>query len=162
MGPIDITKDFANATMVVTTEFDHPLEQVWQLWADPRKLERWWGPPTYPATVTEHDLRPGGSVRYHMTGPEGDSFPGGWAVLAVAEPHSLDVEDVFLNDDGTVNRNLPVSRMEVRLVATATDGTAMTVTSRYASADAMQQVIDMGVEQGLRGAMSQIEAILAG
>ena len=44
-------------------------ERVWQLWADPRQLERWWGPPTYPATFTQHDLAPGGHVEYHMTGP---------------------------------------------------------------------------------------------
>lgn len=161
MGPIDITKDFDTSTMVVTTEFDQPVEQVWQLWADPRKLERWWGPPTYPASVTDHELRPGGTVRYHMTGPEGDKYRGGWTVLAVDGPHALDVEDVFINDDGTVNHDLPTSRMEVRLASTEAGGTAMTVTSRYASAQAMQQVIDMGVEEGLRGAMSQIEAVLA-
>jgi uncharacterized protein YndB with AHSA1/START domain len=160
MGPIDITKNFADCTMVVTTEFDHPLDHVWQLWADPRKLERWWGPPSYPATVTDHDLRPGGRVRYHMTSPEGERYLGGWSVVSVDAPHSLDVDDVFLDEDGTVNDELPTTRMEVRLVTTATGGTAPTVTARYASAEAMQQVIEMGVEEGLRGAMSQIEDVL--
>jgi uncharacterized protein YndB with AHSA1/START domain len=162
MGPIDITKDFDTSTMVVTTEFDHAVEVVWQLWSDPRKLERWWGPPTYPATVTDHEFQAGGTVRYHMTGPAGDKFQGGWTVLAVEAPHALDVEDVFINDDGTVNKELPTTRMEVRLAPTAAGGTAMRVTSHYASADAMQQVLDMGVEEGLRGAMSQIESVLAG
>ena len=46
-------------TMTITAEFDAPIERVWQLWADPRQLERWWGPPTYPATVVDHDLSPG-------------------------------------------------------------------------------------------------------
>ncbi len=45
-------------TMTLEAEFDASPERVWQLWADPRQLERWWGPPTYPATVTTHDLRP--------------------------------------------------------------------------------------------------------
>ena len=130
--------------------------------ADPRKLERWWGPPTYPASVTDHEFREGGAVRYHMTGPEGDTYRGGWTVLSVDAPSALDVEDVFINDDGTVNDGLPAARMEIRLAPTSSGGTAMTVTSRYASAEAMQQVLDMGVEEGLRGAMSQIEAVLAG
>ena len=54
-----------------------PIARVWALWADPRKLERWWGPPTFPATVLEHDLRPGGKVSYYMTSPEGESTTDG-------------------------------------------------------------------------------------
>jgi uncharacterized protein YndB with AHSA1/START domain len=50
-------------------EFDASPDRVWQLWADPRQLERWWGPADLPATVTAHDLRSGGRVDYHMTGP---------------------------------------------------------------------------------------------
>ena len=58
---------------VVTAEIgiDAPPERVWDLWADPRKLERWWGPPFWPATFTAHDLAPGSHVEYHMTGPTG-------------------------------------------------------------------------------------------
>ena len=52
----NVEKDPATLTMVVTAEFRAPVERVWQLWADPRQLERWWGPPTYPATVVDHDL----------------------------------------------------------------------------------------------------------
>ena len=54
-------------TMTLTAEFDATPERVWDLWADPRKLERWWGPPTYPATFTAHDLAVGSHVVYHMT-----------------------------------------------------------------------------------------------
>jgi uncharacterized protein YndB with AHSA1/START domain len=53
-----IRKDPGSRTMTLDAEFDAAPERVWQLWADPRQLERWWGPPTYPATVDRHDLRP--------------------------------------------------------------------------------------------------------
>ena len=72
MSVTNVTKDPEALTMSITSRFDAPVERVWQVWADPRRLERWWGPPTYPATVTEHDLAVGGRVRYFMTGPEGD------------------------------------------------------------------------------------------
>ena len=65
-----VRKDPKTLTMVLTAEFDASPERVWELWADPRQLERWWGPPTYPATFTTHDLTPGSHVEYHMTGPE--------------------------------------------------------------------------------------------
>ena len=51
--------------------------RVWQLWADPRLLERWWGPPGFPATFEHHDLTPGGTITYFMSGPDGgDRFDG--------------------------------------------------------------------------------------
>lgn len=55
-----VTTDHANATCVVAAEYDADPDRVWRLWSDPRQLERWWGPPTYPATVTDHDLTAGG------------------------------------------------------------------------------------------------------
>ena len=51
MTVTNVHKDPEALTMTITAEFDAPVERVWQLWADPRQLERWWGPPTYPATV---------------------------------------------------------------------------------------------------------------
>jgi hypothetical protein len=75
MTVTDVRKDPAALTMTVASEWDAPIARVWQLWADPRKLERWWGPPTYPATVVEHDLRPGGKVSYFMTSPRGRAAP---------------------------------------------------------------------------------------
>jgi uncharacterized protein YndB with AHSA1/START domain len=76
-----IRKDPRALTMTIDAEFDASPERVWQLWADPRQLERWWGPPTYPATFTRHDLAPGSRVEYHMTGPEGDQPHGYWDIV---------------------------------------------------------------------------------
>jgi len=53
MSVTSIEKDFDRLTLVVVADFDATPERVWQLWADPRKLERWWGPPSYPATVQQ-------------------------------------------------------------------------------------------------------------
>src|SRR3954447_520711 len=71
MTVTNVSKDPAAATMAVTAEFDASTEAVWQLWADPRLLERWWGPPTYPATMVDHDLVAGGRAAYYMTRPHG-------------------------------------------------------------------------------------------
>jgi len=80
MTVTSVHKDPATLTMTLTAEFDATPERVWDLWADPRKLERWWGPPTYPATFTRHDLAVGSHVEYHMTGPSGDQPRGYWDI----------------------------------------------------------------------------------
>jgi len=160
MTEIDIRKDVAALTLTVTARFEAPVERVWQIFADPRQLERWWGPPTYPATVVDHELVPGGRVSYFMTGPEGDKHAGWWQVLSVEAPHSLEVEDGFADDSGQPNPDLPVTRMRTTLEADGS-GTVLRTVSTFPSLAAMEQMVEMGMVEGIREAVSQIPAILA-
>ncbi len=157
---LTIDKDLEAATLTVVATFDHPVEKVWDLYADPRKLERWWGPPTYPATVVEHDLRPGGVVRYFMTSPEGERFHGRWDVDAVDEGKGFETRDGFADADGNLVDGMPVSTMVYTLEATDT-GARMTCVARYASTEDLAKVLEMGMEEGLAASMGQMEAVLA-
>jgi uncharacterized protein YndB with AHSA1/START domain len=156
-----VRKDANALTMTLDAEFDASPERVWQLWADPRQLERWWGPPTYPATFTKHDLAPGSRIEYHMTGPEGDQPKGFWDVLETDPPHRLVLRDGFANDDGTPNDAFGVSVMRMTIVSVGDGRTRMSIESRFSTAQAMEQVLAMGMEEGLTQAVGQIDAILA-
>jgi uncharacterized protein YndB with AHSA1/START domain len=161
MTVTDVRKDTDNLTMTLNAEFDASPERVWELWADPRQLERWWGPPTYPATFTKHALAPGSRVEYHMTGPEGDQPKGFWDVVEVAPPRRLVVHDGFRNDDGTDNTDMPTGEFRVTIAEAGDGRTRMSIESRYASPEAMEQLLAMGEEEGLTEAVGQIDAILA-
>ena len=156
-----IRKDPQARTMTLDAEFDATPERVWQLWADPRQLERWWGPPTYPATFTKHDLTPGSRVEYHMSGPEGDQPKGYWDVIEADAPGHLVVRDGFANADGTPNEEMPSGEMRVTIEALGSGRTRMSIVSIFPSAEAMEQLLAMGQEEGLREAVGQIDAILA-
>jgi len=161
MSVTSIDKDLDSLTMTVTAEFDVTADRAWQLWADPRQLERWWGPPTYPATVEEHDLRPGGKVTYFMTGPEGDTPRGYWDVLEVQAPRMLTVKDGFADDDGTPLDGMGITGMRMDIVDRAGGGVVMTLTSTFSSLESLEQMLAMGMEEGLREAMGQIDGLLA-
>ena len=156
-----VRKDPQALTMTMEAEFDASPERVWQLWADPRQLDRWWGPPTYPATFTKHDLTPGSRVEYHMTGPEGDQPRGYWDIQEVQPPHRLVVVDGFANDDGTPNDDFPTGEMRVNIERIGEGRTRMSIESIFPSTEAMEQLLAMGQEQGMVEAMGQIDAILA-
>jgi uncharacterized protein YndB with AHSA1/START domain len=156
-----VRKDTDNLTMTLDAEFDASPERVWQLWADPRQLERWWGPPTYPATVTSHALRPGGRVEYHMTGPEGDEAHGYWEIVEADAPRRLVFRDGFANADGTPNSDLPLNEARVSIAEIGEGRTRMTIQTIFPDAAAMEQLIAMGMEEGLNEAVGQIDAILA-
>jgi uncharacterized protein YndB with AHSA1/START domain len=160
MTVTDVTTDRTALSLTLTAEYSAPPEHVWRLWADPRLLERWWGPPTYPATVVEHDLRPGGRVTYFMTSPEGEKYHGYWDVREVDGPRGLTFEDGFADADGAPNPAMPTNRSSVSISAVDGTTTRMVVTSVYPSQEAMEQLIAMGMEEGLRLAVGQTDDLL--
>jgi len=162
MTVTNVEKDFDNATMTIVSEFDAEPERVWQMWADPRLLEKWWGPPTYPATVVDHDLSPGGVVTYYMTGPEGDQPWGRWDVKTVDEPHLIEVEDSFAEEGGARNTDMPSGRMRIEIeeIEGSPGRTRMSITSAHDTADQLREMIEMGQEEGMKQSLAQIDALL--
>ena len=160
MPVTDITKDLDTRTIVITAQFAAPVERVWGIYADPRQLERIWGPPTYPATFVEHELTPGTMSRYYMTGPDGSRSGGWWRIVAVDEPRSFTFEDGFANEDFTPDTSLPVG-INTYSFSSHDDGTRAVYEAVYPSVEALQQVLDMGMVEGATGAINQIDAFLA-
>jgi uncharacterized protein YndB with AHSA1/START domain len=156
-----VRKDPERLTLTIEAEFDASVERIWQLWADPRKLERWWGPPTYPATFTKHDLAPGSRIEYHMTGPAGEQPYGYWDVLEVEPPRRILLRGGCANGDGTPNTDTPIYTIRVSIEEVTPGRTRMSIENVFPSAEAMEQVLAMGTDEGQSQAVSQIEAILA-
>src|SRR5919108_2981879 len=93
MPVTDVQQDLDSLTLTIPADFAAPVQRIWQVYADPRQLEKVWGPPTYPATVVDHDLRPGGRTTYFMTGPEGDKHAGYWQITAGGGARSLSLHN---------------------------------------------------------------------
>jgi uncharacterized protein YndB with AHSA1/START domain len=159
MTVTSVDKDYDNLTVTLIADFEAPIDQVWDLWSDPRKLERWWGPPGYPATFEKHDLTPGGEVTYFMTGPEGDTHRGIWRVTAVDQSTSLEFTDAFADSDGRPKADEPGHSVTVRLTE-RDGGTRMEMRSRFESREDMDKLVDMGMVEGLQEAIGQMDALL--
>ena len=159
MPVTDVQHDPDNLTLTITADFAAPVERIWQVYADPRQLEKVWGPPTYPATVVNHDLTPGGRMTYYMTGPEGDKHAGYWQITTVDEPRGFSFDDGFADLDFNPRPELPVST-NVYTFTAHDGGTRATYVSTYESAEALQQVLDMGVVEGATSAINQIDDLV--
>ena len=160
MPVTDVQQDLDNLTLTITAEFAAPVQRIWQVFADPRQLEKVWGPPTYPATVVDHDLTPGGRTTYYMTGPEGEKYAGYWEVTAVDEPSSFSFLDGFADEEFNPKPEMPVSK-NVYTFVEHNGGTRAVCVSTYESAEALQQVLEMGVLEGASEAINQIDALVA-
>jgi uncharacterized protein YndB with AHSA1/START domain len=160
MSIISVEKDFESLSLTLTAAFDAPIERVWQLWSDPRQLERWWGPPTHPATVEKHDLAPGGEVTYVMTGPGGEKSGGWWRITSVDAPRSLEFTDGFANQDGTPKAEVPTTAVQVRLIEQE-GGTRMELRFIFESNEYMEQLERWGAFEVFPQSVGQMDAVLA-
>lgn len=160
MTVISTQKNAEALSFTVVAEFDAGVERVWQVWEDPRKLERWWGPPTWPATFVSHDFVPGGKASYYMTGPDGEKGWGWWRFTAIESPQRLEFDDGFADENGDPDLSMGTSHAVMELEA-IDNRTRMTIVSTFDSAESLEKVLAMGMEEGMKQALGQIDAILA-
>ena len=159
MPVTDITTDAENLTMTVTADFAASVERLWNAFTTPAQLERFWGPPGWPATFTAWDHTVGGRAIYTMHGPRGETSTGSWEFLAINEPRSFEVMDTFADEHGNALDGFPSMRMTFTFERTA-EGSRMVNTSYFTSTEALEQVIAMGAVEGTRMAMAQLDAVL--
>ena len=114
----------------------------------------------YPATVTEHDLAPGGTVAYAMTGPEGERHGGWFRVRAVDPPHNLELDAGFADADGNAIPETPTAVIRVALSEPAAGGTQMEITVAWASDEGMEWMLATGTDAGMTAAVGQIDTLL--
>jgi len=150
-----VTKDAAKLTLTVVGDYPVPQQRLWDAFADPRQLERFWGPPFAPATFTRHDMKVGGRAEYFLTLPDGKKWSGSWKFTVVNPISSFEAHD---GEDNAEDENMP-SSMKFTFEATPT-GSRMTCVTQFPSVEAMEQVA-MGMEEGLRAAMPQLDEVLA-
>jgi uncharacterized protein YndB with AHSA1/START domain len=158
MSVSSVEKDYDSLTLTLVADFDAPIERVWQLWADPRLLERWWGPPTHPATVESHDLRPGGEVTYVMNGPGGADSRGWWRVTSVEPPESLEFTDGFADRYGTPIET-PITAVKMRLTE-HDGGTRMEVRFIFESREHMERLDRGGAFEVFPQSLGQMDVLL--
>lgn len=159
MTAITSTTDAEHLTLTVVAEFEASPMQVWDVWEDPRKLERWWGPPTYPATFSRHEFVAGGQCRYHMTGPTGDQPRGWWQIDLLDPPNRIEFLNGLAGDDGEPIPGIEPMAGVVTFEATES-GTRMTALTHFLDTAQMERMLSMGMEEGMRGAVGQIPGIL--
>ena len=147
-----VAKNLDQLTLTIEADFPVPQQRLWDAWADPRQLERFWGPPFAPSTFTHHDFTVGGRAEYFLTGPNGEKWSGSWKFTAV------DPIDSFEAEDGDGDTGDGPASMTFAFGTTPT-GSRLTIVVRFADVEAMEQTTP-GMEEGLRAGMPQLDALL--
>jgi uncharacterized protein YndB with AHSA1/START domain len=159
MSVIRVEKDLDNLSLTLFAEFDAPIDRVWQLWADPRQLERWWSPPSHSSTFTEHELTAGARTTYFMTGPDGEKHHGSWRIEEADPPHRLRIKDDDVDAEGNPEDGGPTA---MTVTIAETNGTAtMSIQTHFGDRESMEQTIETGFEQGMTEMLNGLDPLLA-
>ena len=160
MPVTEMVSNAADLTLKIVADYPVSVERLWEAYADPRQIERFWGPEGRPATFVRHDLSAGGKSHYYMTGPDGTQHHGWWRYITVEPYKTIEVEDGFGEDADAATTKMPSMRMVFSFSKTATGSRFESVTY-FPSLEAMEELVKMGMVEGTKSAMSQIDAVLA-
>lgn len=79
-----------HATDIISTRLvDASREEVFEAFADPEKLAKWWGPQGFTNTFAEFDFTPGGLWRFTMHAPDGSDYPNESEFLEIVPPEKI-------------------------------------------------------------------------
>ena len=148
-----------DALLIVERTFDGPTDLVWRTWTEADLLDQWWAPLPWKAVTKHMDFREGGYWHYCMQGPEGQKHWGKANYLEIVVEEFFRAEDVFCDEEGHENTDLPGSRWHVLFTGTATT-TTVKVTTAFDSKEAMKQLIAMGVKEGSSMAHRNLDQLL--
>lgn len=84
-----VQTDTADREIVITRTFDAPRDLVFKLWTDPKHVIHWYGPKGFRTTISEMDVRPGGTWRLVMHGPDGRDYKNHIVFSEVVKPERL-------------------------------------------------------------------------
>jgi uncharacterized protein YndB with AHSA1/START domain len=154
-----IAKDFARKSITVVREFDASVDAVWRAYTEAALLDQWWGPAPWRAETKSMEFVPGGHWLYAMVSPENQKHWARMSYLAIEHHRYISIEDAFCDEQGTINAALPVSHGTIVFTPTGR-GTRVEFMMTYAEESQLQQIVDMGFEQGISMCFDQLDALL--
>ncbi len=83
------SKESTQLEIVSTRTFDTQRERVYEAFENPDHVVHWWGPKGFRNTFIEFDLRPGGTWRFVMHGPDGKDFQNEKKFIEVVKPERI-------------------------------------------------------------------------
>lgn len=155
----NVVKDLKEKSILVSREFNAPIEKVWRAYTESEILDLWWGPSPWRAETKTMNFEVGGYWHYAMVGPENEKHYGRMNYTAI-EPHEFfELEDSFCDENGVVNTDLPVSKGKTVFTETP-NGTLVEFKINYKTEAEVLQLIEMGFEQGITMCTEQLAELI--
>lgn len=142
--------------LLIVRAFNAPMGLVFDAYTQPRLLKRWLlGPPGWTMVQCEVDLKVGGSYRYVLQDPQGNTMGWGGKFLEVDEPNRYVHTELFDQDWTGGETTITVEFVEVDGVTTVTQ------TVVYSSGEAREMALKTPMEDGMAESLNNLDAVLS-
>ena len=155
----DFLVDKEKNTLTIKREFAAKRQMVWDCYTKSELLDRWFAPKPLTTKTKSMDFREGGHWHYAMVEPNGQEYWGRMDYQTIRPIDNYTSLDGFCDETGALNPALPRSKWDVSF----SDMSAHTLVSTvvfYTSPEALQQVIDMGLKDGLASTLERLDELL--
>lgn len=162
-----VTKDPKNKTLTIECTFDAPKEKLWRAYADKAWFEKWWGPEGWQTTTKTFEFKPGGKIHYVMEcvdKNQGEWFgQKSWGLMIIEsldKPNRFEAQDRFSNEAGTIEEHMPTQKFVVELIE-ENGKTRLITRSISDTAEALEELVKMGMVEGFSSQLNRLENLLA-
>ncbi len=157
---IIFNQDADSASVYVMKIYNADASKVWDYFTKSELLDLWWAPKPWKCETKSQEFKKGGTWLYSMVGPEGERHYAQVKYGEITEHRSFDGTDSFCDENGTANPDFPEAKWLFGFTGVE-EGTKVTVNIHFASEKAMNQILEMGFEQGFKAGLDQLEEILS-
>lgn len=89
---MELSPEQQRRTVISSRILDAPVDHVFDAYANPEKLVRWWGPTGFTLTTESIDLAEGGHWRFVFHGPDGTEYKNHVIFVKIERPHVFVVD----------------------------------------------------------------------
>jgi uncharacterized protein YndB with AHSA1/START domain len=140
------------ALVQVRRVLDAPADRIYRAWTEPELVRRWWTANRGEMTVTDIDLRVGGTWRFVMVTPDG--FEVGFH----GEYREIVPNERIVSTE--VYEGMPDAEAVDTMTLDETDGrTTLTILVQHSSKAHRDAHIESGMEDGLQDALALLERV---
>ncbi|WP_227397037.1 SRPBCC family protein [Jeotgalibacillus aurantiacus] len=152
--------------LIIEKTFSVSQERLFQAFSNSDQLEAWWGPKGWKTVNKRFEFEEGGFWHYCMTCEDknqGDFYGmESWGLAKFKEiqaPERFLYEDMFSDEAGNVNPDMPGMDIEVAFVPVE-GGTKLVTTTFFDSVESLEKLSEMGMVEGFSSQMDRLEEYL--
>jgi uncharacterized protein YndB with AHSA1/START domain len=155
-------------TLLMTRDFNVPQAKLWAAYTEKELFEQWFAPAGWEVTSKKFDFVEGGENVYVMKCVDesqgewfGKTSAGKMVFSNISPKDTFEYVDFFTDEEGNVNKEMPSSKSTLELTENASGVTKLNIATEYATEDALNQVLAMGMEQGYDETLDKLEELLS-
>lgn len=153
-------RDAESAGIYVMKIYNAEVSVIWDHFTKSELLDKWWAPKPWKCETKSQEFKNGGTWLYSMVGPEGERHYAQVKYGEITEHRSFDGTDCFCDENGNAKPDFPETKWLFGFTGVE-EGAKVTVNIHFASEQAMNQLLEMGFEQGFKAGLDQLEEILS-